>query len=647
MKYNWSLPQVEEEYLYDEEPVADEEEYYEEAPQQQEEEPAYEEDAWVRDNNALAWELLNRGVTEEEASQRYYSSYGREQSNPYSSPSEGRYTATGATGRVSYHAGKGSIDPQEAVAYYESRGIAPHVARGIVGNAMQESGLNPYAVGDGGKARGIFQWHPDRWQGLVRFANQQGKDPYDPYVQLEYAANEPGESSRALQHAMRTQTPGEAAYAWAKVYERPKVIDKNRIQYAQSLQQGGEVPYAQVGEVVGAIGQVAGDLMGLGGTYMQERNRLKNNTLRAVGNQFQRWSMEPVEIPVIPEQRPEYAQEGLSTSVQRPYFSKNLIATRPTGYFAPEGILQKKDAKTSSRKDYAEYKRQLQGLEAVHTIAGEPNIKFQSEENPSLVGKLAQIIRGADDLVANYNPITKTSVIGKEDIGEYMAELSHAYQQTHGLNTLSREAGTAIRRLFGSDVYNDGYSTEYEAHSVIEPKLWDVFDWFEQDPKKRTKILSKIARKQGGGYAQSGWVNPNQPPQFTLQPTTPSQSLIPQYNPASANAVSAAGLQTAPGQDAYYNMNKYFPHQEAPASTGGFNLLTPLKKATQLAARFIPSSFDAATAATMATGLLGRLEANRQRNQLWNKYQFQQDKAQFINAGRGMEYNPLYAQQGY
>lgn len=46
--------------------------------------------------------------------------------------------------------------------YFVSRGWTPVQAAGIMGNLHGESRLNPRAVGDGGKAYGIAQWHPDR-----------------------------------------------------------------------------------------------------------------------------------------------------------------------------------------------------------------------------------------------------------------------------------------------------------------------------------------------------------------------------------------------------------------------------------------------------------------------------------------------------
>src|SRR5919199_4021508 len=57
---------------------------------------------------------------------------------------------------------------QIAYEYYISQGMSPAGAAGIVGNLFVESGVNPRVTpGDGGIARGIAQWHPDRWERWV------------------------------------------------------------------------------------------------------------------------------------------------------------------------------------------------------------------------------------------------------------------------------------------------------------------------------------------------------------------------------------------------------------------------------------------------------------------------------------------------
>lgn len=53
-------------------------------------------------------------------------------------------------------------DAASAIEYFKSVGWTPDQAAGLAANGQRESGFNPAAVGDNGKAYGIFQWHPDR-----------------------------------------------------------------------------------------------------------------------------------------------------------------------------------------------------------------------------------------------------------------------------------------------------------------------------------------------------------------------------------------------------------------------------------------------------------------------------------------------------
>lgn len=75
---------------------------------------------------------------------------------------------------------------QRAYAFYSSRGYAPHQAAALAANAQAESKGSTTIKGDGGKAVGIFQWHPDRQANLFNFAKQQGLDPYAENTQLAF-----------------------------------------------------------------------------------------------------------------------------------------------------------------------------------------------------------------------------------------------------------------------------------------------------------------------------------------------------------------------------------------------------------------------------------------------------------------------------
>lgn len=108
--------------------------------------------------------------------------------------------------------------------YTEEKQLPSHIAAGIVGNLFQESGLNPGAVETTNTAhgRGIAQWDVrNRWKGLLNWANQNGRDPYDLKTQLDYVLVEPGESTRALEKLKNTSTPEQAAIVFGRIYERP------------------------------------------------------------------------------------------------------------------------------------------------------------------------------------------------------------------------------------------------------------------------------------------------------------------------------------------------------------------------------------------------------------------------------------------
>jgi len=69
----------------------------------------------------------------------------------------------------------GGANADAAMKFFMSAGWSKEQAAGIVGNLQVESGqnLNTAAVGDGGKAKGIAQWHPDRQADFQRIM---GKD---------------------------------------------------------------------------------------------------------------------------------------------------------------------------------------------------------------------------------------------------------------------------------------------------------------------------------------------------------------------------------------------------------------------------------------------------------------------------------------
>jgi len=76
---------------------------------------------------------------------------------------------------------------KRAYDFFVGKGYPAHQAAALAGNAVWESGGNPTISGDGGKAYGTFQWHPDRQAGLTDFAKKSGMDPTDTNTQLAFA----------------------------------------------------------------------------------------------------------------------------------------------------------------------------------------------------------------------------------------------------------------------------------------------------------------------------------------------------------------------------------------------------------------------------------------------------------------------------
>lgn len=109
---------------------------------------------------------------------------------------------------------------KHALDFFVARGWTRQQAAGIVSNLQTESHFDHEAVGDGGKAYGIAQWHPDRQE---RFRDIFGKpiqrasfNEQLRFVQHELI-NDESDAGRRLRSA---KTPREAAVAVDRHYER-------------------------------------------------------------------------------------------------------------------------------------------------------------------------------------------------------------------------------------------------------------------------------------------------------------------------------------------------------------------------------------------------------------------------------------------
>jgi hypothetical protein len=108
-----------------------------------------------------------------------------------------------------------------AYKFYINDGWTPEQSSAIVGNLLRESNLNPNAVGDSGKARGLAQWHPDR---QAKAKELYGENWTDFNNQLKFVSWELKNTEKKAGDKLRnSKSVWEAGRAFTNEYERPKV----------------------------------------------------------------------------------------------------------------------------------------------------------------------------------------------------------------------------------------------------------------------------------------------------------------------------------------------------------------------------------------------------------------------------------------
>lgn len=136
---------------------------------------------------------------------------------------------------------------QTGAQFFQGVGWSPEVAAGIMGNLMAESELNTGAVGDGGQAHSIAQWHPDRRAN----ARREGFDLSDynqalRFVQWELENSE----SSAARQLRNARTAEEAADAFALHFLRPagaQTGDADRVHNIAERRQNATRLYRNLG----------------------------------------------------------------------------------------------------------------------------------------------------------------------------------------------------------------------------------------------------------------------------------------------------------------------------------------------------------------------------------------------------------------
>jgi len=144
------------------------------------------------------------------------------------------------TGNIDESFKDASISPGDAVSRFVGRGVPNHIAAGIVGNLLAESGLKTGAVGDGGKAMSLAQWHPDRRANAAKA----GFDLGNPEDALDFVLWELNNTENgAKQRLMQARTVKEAADIFALYFLRPKGAETGNANNVHNI--AGRRRYAQ------------------------------------------------------------------------------------------------------------------------------------------------------------------------------------------------------------------------------------------------------------------------------------------------------------------------------------------------------------------------------------------------------------------
>lgn len=115
-------------------------------------------------------------------------------------------------------------------------GYSPAQAAALLGNARQESSLNPAALNKNEGAYGLFQWRGDRLSGLNQFATANGMSPADWRTQLNYAKFEMGgPEAKSSARFLSAQTIPQANAALHQYIRYGDNSEGTRLKYAENL----------------------------------------------------------------------------------------------------------------------------------------------------------------------------------------------------------------------------------------------------------------------------------------------------------------------------------------------------------------------------------------------------------------------------
>lgn len=138
----------------------------------------------------------------------------------------GTAPAAGAGGRSYTSGGNSSARANQAMKFFMEKGWTGEQSAGIVANLVAESGLREGAQGDGGKAYGIAQWHPDRQREFEKFTGKSIKgSTFEEQLAFIHYEKTQGRERAAGNRLRGANTPEQAGAAVSRYYERPANAD--------------------------------------------------------------------------------------------------------------------------------------------------------------------------------------------------------------------------------------------------------------------------------------------------------------------------------------------------------------------------------------------------------------------------------------
>ncbi|MBX4870576.1 phage tail tape measure protein [Rhizobium bangladeshense] len=155
--------------------------------------------------------------------------------------------------------------------FWKSKGLADHQVAGILGNIKAESAFNPQAVGDSGKAFGLYQWN-DRSPALMASIGGRG-NLGNELAQHQFAYSELIGSEGRAWNALKSAPDVRSATAAFAGFERPQGFSWGNPEGAHNFVgrlNGAEEALAKFGGTAGAatdgLGKFGTGLTSLGNT---------------------------------------------------------------------------------------------------------------------------------------------------------------------------------------------------------------------------------------------------------------------------------------------------------------------------------------------------------------------------------------------